>query len=63
VDGHIVAYSLETRIVESQQQAVTRHQPIQNNREIAFSEHVMPMAAHASMEYIMLLIRYNCLAT
>jgi hypothetical protein len=46
-----VAYSLKTRIVESQQLGVTIQRPL-NNRGMVFSVHSMPMVAHAAIEYI-----------
>jgi hypothetical protein len=44
---HIVEYLLKARIVESQQLANTRQQPINNNRGIVFSLQSVPMAANA----------------
>jgi hypothetical protein len=57
-----LAYSLKARIVESQQLAVTRQQPI-NNRGMVFSAQAMLMASHATMEYVMPLLSSNCTAT
>jgi hypothetical protein len=53
---HIVAYSLKARIVEPQQPAVTRQQPINNNRGMVFSAQSMPMVVNTAMEYIMPLL-------
>jgi hypothetical protein len=58
----IVAYYLKARIVESQQPAVTRQRPV-NNRGMVFSAQSVPMAAHATMEYVMHSLSNNCTAT
>jgi hypothetical protein len=58
-----VAYSLKARIVESQQLAVTWQQPVNNNRGMVFSMQSMPMAAHATMKYVMPSLSNNCTAT
>jgi hypothetical protein len=47
-----VTYSLKTRIVKSQQAAVTRQWPV-NNSGMVFSAQFVLMAAHATMEYVM----------
>jgi hypothetical protein len=49
--------------VESQQPAVTRQWPVNNKRGIVFSAHLLPMAAKATMEYIMPSINNNYTAT
>jgi hypothetical protein len=49
--GSNVAYLLKSRIVESQQQAITRQQPV-NNRGIVYS-------VHTTVEYIMPLLSNN----
>jgi hypothetical protein len=59
----IVAYSLKSRIMESQQPAVTRQRPVNNNRGKVFSAQCVPMAAHATMEYAMPSLSNNCTAT
>jgi hypothetical protein len=57
-----VFYSLKARIVESQQPAITRRRPV-NNRVMVFSAQSMPMAAHATMVYVMPSLSNNCTAT
>jgi hypothetical protein len=57
-----VPYSLKARILESQQLAVTKQQPV-NNRGIVFSVQYMLMAAHTAMEYVMPSLSNNCIAT
>jgi hypothetical protein len=59
---HIVTYSLKTKIVESEQPAVTRQQPV-NNRGMVFSAKSVAMVAHARMEYVMPSLSNNCTAT
>jgi hypothetical protein len=59
---NIVAYSPKARTVESQQPAVTRQWPINNNRGL-FSAQSVLMAAHATMEYTMLSLSNSCTAT
>jgi hypothetical protein len=58
-----VVYSLKARIVESQQLAVTRQRPVNNNRGIVFCAQSVPMVAHATMEYIMPSRSNSCTAT
>jgi hypothetical protein len=58
----IVAYSLKARIGHSQQPAVIRQRPV-NNGGMVFSAHFMPMAEHATMEYVMTSLSNNCTAT
>jgi hypothetical protein len=48
--------------VESQQPAVVRPWPI-NERRMVFSAQCMPIAAHATMEYVMPLLSKNCTET
>jgi hypothetical protein len=62
VSKDIVAYSLKARILESKQSAVTRQRPINNNKGMVLSAQPMPMAAHATMEYVMLSLSKNCTA-
>jgi hypothetical protein len=57
----IVAFSLNARIVESQQLAVTMQQPV-NNRGMVFSAQSVLMAAHATVEYVMPLLSNKCTA-
>jgi hypothetical protein len=59
---HIVEYALKAKIVESEQPAVTRQQPV-NNRGMVFSSQSVAMAAHATMEYVMPSLSNNCTAT
>jgi hypothetical protein len=59
----IVAYSLKARIVESQQPAVTRQRPANNNKGMVSSAQSMPMAAHEAMEYVMSSLSNSCTAT
>jgi hypothetical protein len=59
---NIVAYLLKAIIVESQQLAVTRQGPVNNNREM-FSAQPVPAAVHATMEYIIPYLNNNCTAT
>jgi hypothetical protein len=47
-----VAYSLKARTVESQQPDVAKQRPVNNNRGI-FLVLLVPMAAHATLEYVM----------
>jgi hypothetical protein len=54
--------SLKASIVESQQLAVTRQRPLIKNRRMAFYAQSMPMAAHATLEYVMLSLSNNCTA-
>jgi hypothetical protein len=56
---NIVAYSLKARIMESQQPAVTRQRPVNNNRGIVFSAQSVPLPAHETMEYIKQDLRCN----
>jgi hypothetical protein len=49
----IVTYSLKARTVDSLQPAVTRQRPGYNNRGMVFSTRSVPMAAYATMEYVM----------
>jgi hypothetical protein len=58
-----VAYSLIARTVESQQPAVTRQRPVNNNKETVFSAQYVPIASHATMEYVMPSLNNNCTAT
>jgi hypothetical protein len=58
-----VVYSLKARVMVSQQPAITRQQPVNNNREVAFSVWPMPMAVHATMEYVMPPLNNNHIAT
>jgi hypothetical protein len=55
-----VAYALKARIVETQQPAVTRQRPVNKNRRMAFSAEFVPMAAHATMQYVMPSLSNNC---
>jgi hypothetical protein len=48
-----MAYWHKARIVESQQPAVTRQRPVNNNRGIVFYAQSVPMAVQATVEYIM----------
>jgi hypothetical protein len=59
----VVAYSLKARIMESQQLAVARQRPINNKRGIVFSARSVPMAAQATVDYIMPPLNNNCAAT
>jgi hypothetical protein len=47
--------------IRSQQPAVTRQRPV-NNREMVFSAQTVPMAAHATMEYLTPSLINNCTA-
>jgi hypothetical protein len=58
----IVAYSLKARFVEPQQPAVTRQRPV-NKKEMIFSAQSVPMAAHATIEYVMASLSSNSTAT
>jgi hypothetical protein len=60
---HIVTYSLKARTVESQQPAVTRQRLVNSNRGMMFSAQSVPMAAHATMGYVMPSLSNNCAAT
>jgi ATP/ADP translocase len=59
----VVAYSLKARIVESQQLAIIRQRPINNNRGMVFSAQFVLMAGHATVEYIMPSLSSNCTVT
>jgi hypothetical protein len=48
----MVAYSLKARIVETQQPAVTRQRPVNDNRGMVFSAQSMHKAVDATMEYV-----------
>jgi hypothetical protein len=48
-----VAYSLKARFMESQKPAATRQRSVKNNRGMMFSVQSLPMAANATMEYVM----------
>jgi hypothetical protein len=50
---YTVAYSLKTRTVEPQQPAFTRQLPVNHKRGMVFSAQFVPMAAYATMEYVM----------
>jgi hypothetical protein len=54
-----MAYSLIATIVESQQPAVIRQRPRNNNRGMVFSAQSMPRAAHATVEYVMTSLSNN----
>jgi hypothetical protein len=58
-----VVYSLRARILESQQLTVTRQRPVNNNRGMVFCAQSVPMAAHATVEYIMQSRSNSCTAT
>jgi hypothetical protein len=58
-----VAYLLKARIVESQQPAITRQRPENNNRGVVFFVQSVLMAVHTTVEYIMPLLSNNCTAT
>jgi hypothetical protein len=58
-----VAYSLKAKIMESQQPAVTRQRPINNNIGMVFPAQSVAMAAHEIMEYVMPSLSNNCTAT
>jgi hypothetical protein len=58
-----VVYSLNARIGESQQLAITRQWPVNNNRGIVFSVQSVPMIAHTTVEYVMPSLSNNCIAT
>jgi hypothetical protein len=60
---NIVAYSLKARTVETQQPAVTKHGSVNNNRGMMFPGRSVPMATHATMEYVMPLLSSNRTAT
>jgi hypothetical protein len=60
---HTVAYSLKARIVESQQPAVTRQRPINNNRRMIFSGQSVPMAGHETVECVIPSLGNNSTAT
>jgi hypothetical protein len=60
---YIVVYSIKAGIVESQQSAVTRRRPVNNNREIVTFTLTVPMAVHAIMEYGMPPLSNNYTAT
>jgi hypothetical protein len=60
---HAVAYSLKARTVHSQQPAVTTQRPVNNNRRIVFYAQSVPMAAHATVEYVMPSLSNNYTAT
>jgi hypothetical protein len=49
--------------LESKQPAITRQWPVNNNRGVALSAQSVPMAVHATMEYIMPLLNNNYTAT
>jgi hypothetical protein len=49
--------------MESQQPAVTRQLPVNNNRGMVFSALSMPIAAHATVEHIVLPVSNNRNAT
>jgi hypothetical protein len=55
-----MAYSLKARIVESQQPAVTRQWPLNNNRGMVISVQSVPMAANATMDYVMPSLSNSC---
>jgi hypothetical protein len=59
---NIVAYSLKAKTVESQQPAVTKQRPVNNNRGM-FLARSMPMATHATMECVVPPLSSNCTAT
>jgi hypothetical protein len=59
----IAAYSLKARIVESQQLAVTRQQPLNNNRGMVLSAQFVPMDSHTTVEYIIPILSNGCTAT
>jgi hypothetical protein len=58
-----VIYLVKARIVESQQVAVTRQWPVNNNRGMVFSVEPMLMAVHTIVEYIMPSLSNNFTAT
>jgi hypothetical protein len=58
-----VSYSLKARVIGSQKLAVTRQQSIHNNRGMVFSAQSVPMAAHATMEYVMPSQNNHCTLT
>jgi hypothetical protein len=61
INNNIVTYSLKARIV-AQRPAVTRQRNV-NNRGMVSSAQSMPMAAHATMEYVMPSLSNNYTAT
>jgi hypothetical protein len=63
MEDDIVAYLLKARIMESQQQAVTMQWPVNNKREMVFSAQSMPMALHATGDYVMPSLSNNYTAT
>jgi hypothetical protein len=56
-----VAYYLKARIEESQQPTVTRQRIV--NGGMVFSAQSVPMATHATVEYVMPSLSNNCTAT
>jgi hypothetical protein len=60
-DKYTLAYSVEARVVESQQPAVARQWPLNNNIVMVLS--ALLIAEHATMEYAMPSLSYNCTAT
>jgi hypothetical protein len=58
-----VAYSLKAKIVESQQLAVIRQQPVNYKRGMVFSVRSVPTVEHATMEYVMPPVSNNRTAT
>jgi hypothetical protein len=43
--------------------AVTRQQRVKNKREMVFSAQSVPMAGHATVEYVMTSLSNYCIAT
>jgi hypothetical protein len=60
---YILAYSLKARIMESQQPAVTRQQPVNNKTGMVFSARSVSIAAHGIIKYVMPLLSNNRTAT
>jgi hypothetical protein len=56
-EGHILVYSLKARIVVLEQPAVTMQRPV--NRRMAFSVQFAPMAAYATIEYVIISLSNN----
>jgi hypothetical protein len=56
---YTVAYSLKARTVKSQQPAVTRQQPVNNNKGMVFSPKSVYIVMHATKEYFLPLLSNN----
>jgi hypothetical protein len=58
-----MAYSLKATIMELQQPAFTMQQPVKKSIGMVFSEQSVPIAAHATVEYVMASLSNSCIAT